>query len=220
MNGFAPPRPLEAPSLVAQRKLLPPDKRPLTHTSRGPRAPFNEARASRPRRAAEPANITMGEPRDETWYLETKKRIREAFQLFDKDRKGCVVQEEVATIMRYLGAYPTERAVVKEILPDMMGEEASAFVKYETFEPKMLELLAGGEFEPDSDETLLQCFRAFDEEGRGYVEATKLREALITKGTPFREKEIEAFMEVAKDEETGRIYYEDYVALLSAESNA
>ena len=58
----------------------------------------------------------MGEPRDETWYLETKKRIREAFQLFDKDRKGCVVQEEVATIMRYLGAYPTERAVVKEIL--------------------------------------------------------------------------------------------------------
>ena len=46
----------------------------------------------------------------------------------------------------------------------MMGEEASAFVKYETFEPKMLELLAGGEFEPDSDETLLQCFRAFDEE--------------------------------------------------------
>ena len=62
--------------------------------------------------------------------------------------------------------------------------------------------------------------RAFDEEGRGYVEATKLREALITKGTPFREKEIEAFMEVAKDDETGRIYYEDYVALLSAESNA
>ena len=161
----------------------------------------------------------MGEPRDETWYLETKKRIREAFQLFDKDRKGCVVQEEVATIMRYLGAYPTERAVVKEILPDMMGEEASAFVKYETFEPKMLELLAGGEFEPDSDETLLQCFRAFDEDGKGWVEATKLREALITKGTPFREKEIEAFMEVAKDEETGRIYYEDYVALLSAESN-
>ena len=49
---------------------------------------------------------------------------------------------------------------MKEILPDMMGEEASAFVKYETFEPKMLELLAGGEFEPDSDETLLQCFRA------------------------------------------------------------
>lgn len=32
---------------------------------------------------------------------------------------GCVVQEEVSTIMRYLGAYPTEKAMVKDILPDM-----------------------------------------------------------------------------------------------------
>ena len=63
----------------------------------------------------------MAEPRDEQWYVDTKRRIREAFQLFDKDRKGCVVQEEVATIMRYLGSYPTERAMVKEILPDMMA---------------------------------------------------------------------------------------------------
>ena len=63
----------------------------------------------------------MAEPRDEQGYVDTKRRIREAFQLFDKDRKGCVVQEEVATIMRYLGSYPTERAMVKEILPDMMA---------------------------------------------------------------------------------------------------
>lgn len=32
---------------------------------------------------------------------------------------GSVVQEEVSTIMRYLGAYPTEMAMVKDILPDM-----------------------------------------------------------------------------------------------------
>ena len=66
--------------------------------------------------------------------------------------------------MRYLGAYPTERAMVKEILPDMMvrffsssiicaredprpqEDEPSAFVKYERFEPKMLEVLAEGWF--------------------------------------------------------------------------
>jgi len=50
--------------------------------------------------------------RDETWYVETKRKIREAFQLFDKDRKGCVIQEEVSTIMRYLGAYPTVSVVM------------------------------------------------------------------------------------------------------------
>lgn len=158
------------------------------------------------------------EARDENWYVETKKKIREAFQLFDKDRKGCVIQEEVSTIMRYLGAYPTERAMVKEILPDMMEDEPSAFVKYERFEPKMLEILAEGDWEPDSEEVLLQAFRVFDEEGKGFIEANRLREALITKGTPFREKEIDAFLSVAKDLETGHIYYEDYVALLTADT--
>ena len=65
---------------------------------------------------------------------------------------------------------------------------------------------------------LLQAFRVFDEDGKGFIEANKLREALITKGTPFREKEIDAFMSVAKDVDTGNIYYEDYVALITGEN--
>ena len=97
-----------APSLVApstaQRKGLPTNAARTRRRAPGQENCRGDTAASsvkRPRRTE-----TMGEPRDETWYLETKKRIREAFQLFDKDRKGCVVQEEVATIMRYLGAYP------------------------------------------------------------------------------------------------------------------
>ena len=158
-----------------------------------------------------------GQSKDENWFTETKKKIREAFQLFDKDRKGCVIQEEVSTIMRYLGAYPTERAMVKEILPDMMEDEPTAFVTYERFEAKMLEILASGEWEADSEDVLLQAFRVFDPEGNGYIEAHRMRDLLITKGTPFREKEIDNFMSVAKDLETGHIYYEDYVAHLTAD---
>ena len=41
-----------------------------------------------------------------------------------------------------------------------------------------------------------------------------MRDLLLTKGVPFREREIDSFMAVAKDMETGRIYYEDYVAML------
>ena len=108
--------------------------------------------------------------------------------------------------------------MVKEILPDMMEDEPSAFVKFERFEPKMLEILAEGEWEPDGEEVLLQAFRVFDEEKKGFIDASKLREALITKGTPFREKEIDAFMSVAKDPETGRIYYEDYCAAVTSDA--
>ena len=71
-------------------------------------------------------------------------------------------------------------------------------MKYERFEPKMLEILAEGDWEPDSEEVLLQAFRVFDEEGKGFIESNRLREALITKGTPFREKEIDAFLSVRR----------------------
>ena len=84
----------------------------------------------------------------------------------------------------------------------------------------MLEILAAGDWEPDSEDVLLQAFRVFDPEGNGYIEAHRMRDLLITKGTPFREKEIDAFMSVAKDLETGHIYYEDYVAHLTADQSA
>ncbi|KAF1791832.1 EF-hand domain pair [Phytophthora cactorum] len=98
-------------------------------------------------------------------------RIRAAFDMFDKDKKGCVIQEEVSTIMRYLGAYPTEKDIIKKILPEVCKQscnlhardEPSTFVTYDRFEKKMLEVLYTNEYEPDTDETLLAAFRVRDE---------------------------------------------------------
>ncbi|OQR93072.1 hypothetical protein ACHHYP_02945 [Achlya hypogyna] len=115
-------------------------------------------------------------------------QIRGAFDMFDKDRKGC-----------------------------MQDDEPSTFVTYEKFEKKMLEVMYSHEYEPDSDETLMAAFRVLDPEKKGYIEADTMRELLLTKGTPFREKELEGFLHVAKDAETGKIYYEDYISLLTQE---
>ena len=90
---------------------------------------------------------------------ELKAKIRAAFSLFDKENKGAVVQEEVSTIMRYLGVFPSERKVVEAILPDMQEDEPILYVTYEKFEKKMLQVLQNHEDEPDADDTLLQAFR-------------------------------------------------------------
>lgn len=39
---------------------------------------------------------------------------------------GSVSYEEVSTIMRYLGAYPSEKAMTQEILPDMQARTVVA----------------------------------------------------------------------------------------------
>jgi Ca2+-binding EF-hand superfamily protein len=159
------------------------------------------------------------ETKTQEWIEQTEAKIREAFDLFDKDRADAIIQEEVGTVMRALGAYPTERQLVLEILPQVQDDEPTGFVSYQKFEKKMLQILATKECDPDSGDMLLQAFRTIDSDNTGYISAELLEELLTTRGTAFRPKEIEAFMLVAKDAETGNVYYEDYVALLMKNTN-
>ena len=66
---------------------------------------------------------------------------------------------------------------------------------------------------------MLHAFRTIDSDSAGYISAEYLEELLTSRGAPFRPKEIEAFLSVARDPETGNIYYEDYVALLMKGNN-
>ena len=115
--------------------------------------------------------------------------------------------------MRALGVYPTERALIKDILPEMQDDEPTGFVSYARFEKKMLQILANKEWEPDGGDILLQAFRMIDTQNVGYIQA-EVMEELLTKKASFRAKEVEAFFLLAKDPETGNIYYEDYIAQL------
>ncbi len=83
----------------------------------------------------------------------------------------------------------------------------------------MLRLLKSREWDPDSEDLLLSAFRALDPTGKGYIEWERMKELVTSNGSaPFRDKETEQFQAVAKDLEHGLVYYEDYVAMLLADS--
>lgn len=148
-----------------------------------------------------------------------RKCIREAFGFFDKVGNGTVFQEEVGTIMRYLGQFPSETDVVEVILREIQDDDPSNVVSYENFEKMMLRCLMDHEYDPDDSETLLAAFRVLDPEGRGWIDANQMREYLASGSVGFREKEMSEFLEFAKDKESAdstRIYYEDYVAKLTS----
>jgi hypothetical protein len=48
-----------------------------------------------------------------------KKKIWKAFSYFDLNNKGYVLKEEVRSVMRYLGQFPSEAQYVNIILPDI-----------------------------------------------------------------------------------------------------
>eukprot|EP00747_Dinoflagellata_sp_TGD_P166925 gnl/TRDRNA2_/TRDRNA2_190503_c0_seq1.p1 gnl/TRDRNA2_/TRDRNA2_190503_c0~~gnl/TRDRNA2_/TRDRNA2_190503_c0_seq1.p1 ORF type:complete len:213 (+),score=58.49 gnl/TRDRNA2_/TRDRNA2_190503_c0_seq1:39-641(+) len=155
-----------------------------------------------------------------------RKVIKEAFGYFDKIGNNTVQQEEVGTIMRYLGQFPSEADLEDVIKPELQDDDPSqnTLVTYDAFEKMILRCLSEHEYDQDDSETLLAAFRVLDPEGRGYIDSNLMHEHLSTRGGKakdgFREREMSDFLEYAKDKESGdssRIYYEDYVAKLTAD---
>mmetsp|Transcript_23008 Transcript_23008/g.66704 ORF Transcript_23008/g.66704 Transcript_23008/m.66704 type:complete len:195 (+) Transcript_23008:104-688(+) len=155
-----------------------------------------------------------------------QKVIKEAFSYFDKIGNNTVQQDEVGTIMRYLGQFPSESDLKEIIIPELLDDDPSrdGLVTFEAFEKVMLKNLMERVYDPDDSETLLAAFRVLDPEGRGYIDANLMHEHLSMRGGKaadgFREREMSEFLEYAKDKETtdsSRIYYEDYVAKLTAD---
>lgn len=157
-------------------------------------------------------NMELEEEKD-TFPAERKK-IKAAFGLFDRDNKNVVVKEEIGTIMRYLGAYPTEEELVTDILPQIQDDEETQFVKYDRFEPFMVRVLVEKSYEPDSEEVILQAFKVLDPDNQGYIDEDTIVDLLTENEWAFREKEVEDFLRVAKDLDTGYIHFEDYVGAL------
>eukprot|EP00929_Paragymnodinium_shiwhaense_P025025 TRINITY_DN15234_c0_g1_i1.p2 TRINITY_DN15234_c0_g1~~TRINITY_DN15234_c0_g1_i1.p2 ORF type:complete len:190 (-),score=66.86 TRINITY_DN15234_c0_g1_i1:258-827(-) len=163
-------------------------------------------------------------------FQKLRKVIQEAFGNFDKIGhlgQPKVQQEEVGTIMRYLGQFPSESDLKDIIIPELLESDPTGtdgLVSLEAFEKMMLRCLVEHEFNPDDAETLLACFRVLDKENRGYIDAATMHTYLSERGGKaidgFRERDMSDFLEYAKDKESAdssRIYYEDYVAKLTAD---
>lgn len=148
------------------------------------------------------------------WIEANKIRIRDAFDLFDKTKSDSIQEEDIGTVMRALGAFPSERQLVTDVMPQLSEEERPGFVLYRKFEKKMLSIMINHEYEPDTASILLQAFRTIDKENSGFITAEELQHLLSSGGTAFRPEELESFFAAAKDPETGNVYYEDYVSSL------
>ncbi|CAD8089187.1 unnamed protein product [Paramecium primaurelia] len=159
-------------------------------------------------------NASIQEKQKMEQYM--KEKILETFNLFATDKKGYVDKKEIPYIMRYLGKFPSEAQVSKTILPQIEEDEPSESIKYQKFEPFMIQVLKSNEYDPDDTDTLLAAFRQLDEEKKGYIEIDTLKQRLTTMGIQFRPLEIEDFIRFATngDPNATVIYYEDYILRL------
>ena len=75
-----------------------------------------------------------------------KSLIRDAFSNVDREGKGYVIREEISSLMRYFGQFPSEAQVVDVILPEIQEDEPTNYVYYDKFEKYMLNAIITNEY--------------------------------------------------------------------------
>ncbi len=76
-----------------------------------------------------------------------------------------------------------------------------------------MQLLADKQWQPDSSDVILQAFRTLDSQNKGYISSEVMETYLVNNELPFQPNELNTFLNLVKEPQTGNIYYEDYATL-------
>jgi len=136
--------------------------------------------------------------------------FKEAFNLFDRDGDGNISTQELGTVIRSLGANPTN-AEIRELISEV-DEERTGLIDFPTF----LTLAARQLQNVRGEDVVLAAFRVFDKENSGFVTAADIRHVLLTLGETLTADEVDRMIAEADTGKTGKINYVEYAKVLIA----
>ena len=93
-------------------------------------------------------------------------------------------------------ARQTDQNQLREIMNMVRDPDIdSGFIQYDRFEKELLRMVTEQQNEliRDSEDKLLRAFRAFDPEGRRYIEPEKLKRFALNNGDKMTEEEVTDF---------------------------
>ena len=145
---------------------------------------------------------------------ETGERIRQVFELYQVEDSERVKLDDVGTLMRYLGAFPSEEQLQNEVKPKLASDEEQGLVGYQKFEAFVLDALVQKTYALDDEEVVLRAFEVVDEDGEGFLTEEQLREVLTSNEWAFSDEELREFFRSVKDPSSGLINYEPLTAAI------
>ena len=114
--------------------------------------------------------------------------LRHAFRVFDKDDDGTITTQEIGSVLRNLGSFPTEQEL-QQMLADIDIDGDGTF-SFEEFVQLMFNMGNITEISEEQEEQELRdAFKVFDRTGRGYITNVDLRSILHSLGENLTDEE-------------------------------
>jgi len=134
--------------------------------------------------------------------------FKEAYEIFDKDGDGSISTKELGTVMRSLGQILTEDTLNQMI--EEVDIDKSGTIDFREFLGLMEKKLR----ENDTEDELLEAFRVFDRDGKGYISVKEYKYILASSGENLMEEEIDNLVSQIDSNNDGYIDYEDFVRVM------
>lgn len=138
-----------------------------------------------------------------------KKELREAFALFDKDGDGCITSAELLTVMKSLGQPTTDRET-KEMI-QRVDKDGNGLIDFEEF----LGMMESRAARHSKEAEIRALFTAFDKDNNGFIDKGELKATMQQVGMDLTDKDVETMMKVAGVAIQDRIFYEDFVKMMT-----
>jgi calmodulin len=136
--------------------------------------------------------------------------FKEAFSLFTKDGLNTIEVKHLGLLLRSVGQNVTGTELI-----DMMTKFDIALdstIDLSNFLSLMKHVVS----ESDNEEVLREAFRAFDNEGKGFIPEATLRHVMTNLGDKLPETEVDEMMKDANIDPDGEINYEEFVTAISS----
>ena len=140
-------------------------------------------------------------------------KLKMAFSMFDKDDDGRIQEGEFSLAMKELGFDMT----FAEIKLLMKGVDADRNGVIDFFEfctmVAMFDEVQEKEESVMAEQALKIYFRAFDEDGNGYISPTELRHVMTSLGVKVTDAQIDEWVQKADVDGDGWVNYEEFFML-------
>lgn len=138
--------------------------------------------------------------------------LKEAFNLFDKDKSGYIDQEELKAVMKTIGPCPSD-AEVRDMIHEI-DTDNNGVIDFEEFILMMTKHRADSKNDILCD--LRQAFEVFDTNGDGVISREELKAMMLNLGEDLSDRDIDSMIKAVDTDGDGMVNFEEFVNLLDA----